>query len=233
MYLEDKMRKEQFPKFKKQVDAAMIGYLNLLERKELLSTSIDLHESFTNLESQVQRSILVIQDTMYASLIVEAHAWLFDKSNNSSNLSLHKLLEQLADGNFQPKHLLEEYVKPPTTIALDGEGGSWHDKFVEDRTFEFNETFAQCVTCINELLSSDIVDRVKLLRDTLLAHKDGDYDVAGNGHTVQDVFSLLSHMKAILVCLNKLLQRISYPITDSAITARASAEKFWYQLART
>tara|TARA_R110002049_G_scaffold95369_3_gene234174 strand:- start:2091 stop:2192 length:102 start_codon:yes stop_codon:yes gene_type:complete len=33
MYFEGKMRNEQLPKFKKQVNAAMIGYLNLLERK--------------------------------------------------------------------------------------------------------------------------------------------------------------------------------------------------------
>ncbi|CAG9296814.1 AbiU2 domain-containing protein [Celerinatantimonas diazotrophica] len=226
------MRKEQLSKFKKQVNAAMIGYINLLERKELLSTSIDLHESFTNLDPQVKRSILVIQDTMYASLIVETHTWLFDKSNKSSNLSLHQLLDQLVDGNFQSKHLLEEYVKPPSTIALGGESGGWNEQYIEDRKLEFNKTFSDCVTCISELLSSGIVDRVKLLRDRLLAHKDGSYDVADNGHTVQDVFSLLSHMRAILVCLNKLFQRISYPISDSEKRARASAEKFWNQLAR-
>lgn len=226
------MRKEQLPKFKKQVDAAMIGYFNLLERKELLSTSIDLHESFTHLEPQVQRSIHVIQDTMYACLIVETHAWLFDRSTKSSNFSLHQLLDQLVDRSFQSKHLLEEYAKPPITIVLGEEGGGWHDQYIADRKLEFNETFNECVTCINELLSSSIVERVKLLRDSLLAHKDGDYDVAGNGHTIQDIFSLLSHMKAILVCLNKLLQRISYPIAESEKSARASAKKFWKQLAR-
>ncbi|MDN3379729.1 MULTISPECIES: hypothetical protein [unclassified Pseudoalteromonas] len=227
------MRKEQLPKFKKQVDAAMIGYFNLLERKELLSTSIDLHESFKHLEPQVQRCIHVIQDTMYASLIVETHAWLFDRSTKSSNFSLHQLLVQLVDRSFQSKHLLEEYAKPPITVVLDEEDGGWHDQYIADRKLEFNETFNECITCINELLSSSIVDRVKLLRDSLLAHKDGDYDVAGNGHTIQDIFSLFSHMKAILVCLNKLLQRISYPITESEKSARTSAKKFWKQLART
>jgi hypothetical protein len=224
------MRKEQLPKFKKQVDAAIIGYLNLLKRKELLSTSIDFHESLTSLEPVIQRSILVIQDTIYTSLIVEAHAWLFDKS---SNLSLHKLLNLLVDGNFKSKHLLEEYVKPPETIVLSGQGGGWHDQFIEERKLEFNQSFSDCVTCINELLSSDLVGRVKLLRDKLIAHKDGDYDVIGNKHEIQDVFSLLSHMKAILVSLNKLLQRISYPISESEKSAKESAERFWNQLART
>ncbi|WP_157826445.1 MULTISPECIES: AbiU2 domain-containing protein [Halomonadaceae] len=198
-----------------------------------MSTSIDLHESLKSLEPQVQRSILVIQDTMYTSLIVETHAWLFDKSNKSSNFSLHQLLNLLVDRNFQPKYLLAEYVQPPKTIVLSGQSSVWHEKYIEDRKLEFNESFSVCVTCINALLSSGLVDRVKLLRDSLLVHKDGDYDVAGNGHTIQDVFSLLSHMKAILVSLNKLLQRISYPISESEKSARASAEKFWNRLART
>ena len=227
------MRKEQIPKFKKQVDAAMIGYLNLLERKELLSVSIDFHESLVRLEPMVQRSILVIQDTMYASLIVETHAWLFDKSKKSSNLSLSQLLNLLVDGNFNLKHLLEEYVKPPKTIVLSGQGESWQDRFIEGRKLEFNQSFSDCVTCINELLSSGLVDRVKLLRDGMLAHKDGNYDMTGNGNTIQDIFSLLSHMKAILVSLNKLLQRISYPISESEKSAKESAERFWNQLART
>lgn len=227
------MRKEQLPKFKKQVNAAMIGYLNLLKRKELLSTSIDFHESLASLEPMVQRSILVIQDTIYASLIVETHAWLFDKSKKSSNLSLNQLLNLLVDGKFKSKHLLEEYAKPPKTIVLSGQGGSWHDKFTEGRKLEFNESFSDCVTCINELLSSGLIDRIKLLRDTLLTHKDGNYDMAENGITIQDIFSLLSHMEAILVSLNKLLQRVSYPIFESEKSARKSAERFWSQLART
>lgn len=227
------MRKEQISKFKKQVDAAMIGYLNLLERKELLSASIDFHESLVRLEPVVQRSILVIQDTMYASLIVETHAWLFDKSKNSSNLSLNQLLNLLVDGNFNPKHLLEEYVKPPKTIVLSGQGGSWQDRFIESRNIEFNQSFSDCVTCINELLSSGLVDRVKLLRDGMLAHKDGNYDMTGNGNKMQDIFSLLSHMKAILVNLSKLLQRVSYPISESEKSARHNAVKFWKQLAHT
>lgn len=227
------MRKEQLPKFKKQVDAAMIGYLNLLERKELLSTSIDLLESLVSLEPMVQRSILVIQDTIYASLTVETHAWLFDKSKKSSNLSLNQLLNLLVDGNFKSKLLLEEYVKPPKTIVLSGQGESWHDKFIEDKKLEFNQVFSDCVASINELLSSGLVDRVKLLRDTLLAHKDGDYDRVENGNTIQDVFSLLSHMEAILVSLNKLLQRVSYPISEFEENARKSAERFWNQLVRT
>ena len=227
------MRKEQLPKFKKQVDAAMIGYLNLIERKELLSISIDFYEYFKILEPQVQRSIHVIQDTMYTSLIVEVHAWLFDKSKKSSNLSLYQLIDRLFDKSFQSKHLIEEYAKPPKNIVLGEEGSSWHEQYTENKKIEFNKVFSECLACIDELFSSGVVDKVKLLRDGLLAHKDGDYDVAGNGHTVQDIFSLLSHMKVVLVCLNKLLQRISYPIAESEKNARANAEKFWIQLART
>lgn len=226
------MQKEQIPKFKKQVDAAMIGYLNLLQRKELLSTSIDFHKSLASLEPILQRSILVIQDTIYTSLIIEIHAWLFDKSKKTSNLSINQLLNEIVDENFNSKNLLEHYAKPPKTILLFGQNGSWHDKFIEDRKLEFKQNFSDCIININKLFSSGLVDRVKLLRDTFLAHKDGEYNMAGDENKIQDVFILLSHMKVILVSLNKLLQRVSYPMSDSEKIARENAERFWLQLTR-
>ena len=39
------MRKEQLAKFQNQINSAVIGYLNLLERKELLSVSINTSSS--------------------------------------------------------------------------------------------------------------------------------------------------------------------------------------------
>ncbi|MFA5562673.1 MAG: hypothetical protein WDA32_00595 [Candidatus Caldatribacteriota bacterium] len=38
---------------------------------------------------------------------------------------------------------------------------------VFDPKLKFNESFSDCVTCINKLLSSGLIDRIKLLRDNL------------------------------------------------------------------
>ena len=59
------MQKEQLAKFQKQIDSAIIGFLNLLDRKELLAKSIDLSSSLSKLNSSIQRSILTIQDTLH------------------------------------------------------------------------------------------------------------------------------------------------------------------------
>ncbi|HCG7286878.1 hypothetical protein P3647_15920 [Vibrio parahaemolyticus] len=227
------MRKEQLTKFQNQLDSAIIGYLGLLERKELLAVSIELSASLTKLEPKIQRSIVTIQDTLYASLIVEAHAWLFDRSEKSSNLSLYRMLNLVADTNFQPKHLLKHYIQPPKVVPLGANDSNWQQKYKNTRENEFKEKLTECVLNINELISSKLAVRVKSIRDSMLAHKDGRYDVAGNGHTIQDVFCLLRLMKNILVCLNSLFQRVSYPIIETEKQARINAELFWERLTPT
>ena len=72
-----------------------------------------------------------------------------------------------------------------------------------------------------------------MLRNKLLAHKDGVYDVKANGHEIGDVFYLLGQMKVILLTLNRLFQRVSYPIEESEQQAKSNADFFWEHVART
>ena len=229
------MQKEQLVKFQKQIDSAIIGFLNLLDRKELLAKSIDLSSSLSKLNSSIQRSILTIQDTLYASLMVDIHAWLFDNSNNSSNSSLYKLLKLLVDSETKPntKHLRRCYVTAPEVVTVNESVSNWQSEFTHIRETEFEQMFSSCTGNINCLLSSEQAERIKSLRDKLLAHKDGAYDVKSNGHKIGDVFYLLEHMKIILFDLNALFQRVSYPIDESEASAKESARVFWSHVART
>ncbi|NOI83063.1 hypothetical protein F0237_20570 [Vibrio tubiashii] len=227
------MRFEQVTKFQKQVDSAVIGYLNLLERKELLAVSIEKYALLSCLEPSIRSSILSIQDTLYASLMVELHAWLFDKSANSRNLSLFCLLEKLADDQTNPKHLKRYYVTPPKTIDIEGAGKSWHQKFKTERETKFDDCFQECALLIKDLLASEEAMRIVSLRNKYLAHKDGMYDIRSNSHTVGDVFYLINHMKLILLSLAGLMTRTYYPINEAETKAKAMAESFWEHVART
>ncbi|MGI2177765.1 hypothetical protein [Shewanella frigidimarina] len=227
------MRVEQVTKFQNQVDSAVFGYLNILKRKELLAVSIELNKSLACLEPLICKSILAIQDTLYSSLMVEVHAWLFDKSSNSCNLSLYGLLEKLADSKTNTKHLKSYYVKPPKTIDIGGANESWHQHFIEGREDKFEACFMDCKSKIETLLASEEAKKVISLRDKMLAHKDGHYDVKSNGHTVGDVFYLLENMKSILLDLSALMTRTSYPILQSEARAKVMAKKFGEHVART
>jgi hypothetical protein len=229
------MQKEQLTKFQKQIDSAIIGFLNLLDRKELLAKSIDLSSSLSKLNPSIQRSILTIQDTLYASLMIDIHAWLFDNSNKSSNSSLYKLLKLLVDSETKPntKHLKRCYVTVPEVVTLNESVSNWQSEFTHIRETEFEQVFSNCTENINCLRSSEQAERIKSLRDKLLAHKDGAYDVKSNGHKIGDVFYLLEHMKIILLDLNALFQRVSYPIDESEANAKDSARVFWSHVART
>lgn len=226
------MRKEQVIKFRKQVDSAIIGYLNMVGRKELLAASIELNESLNCLEPAVRRSILAIQDTLYGSLMVEIHAWLFDQSDNSSNLSLYSLLEKCIDIKTNLKHLKNDHITPPETVDLGGSNTSWHQDFIVERGIKFEACFADCKQQIEVLLASGETERVISLRDKVLAHKDGNYDVKSNEHTVGDVFYLLENMKPILLSLGCLLLRTSYPVSESEEQAKMTAKTFWKHVAR-
>jgi hypothetical protein len=229
------MRKEQLTKFQKQIDSAVIGYLNLLERKELLSVSIKASSSLSNLDSPIQRCILSIQDTIYASLIVDVHSWLFDKSDKSSNLSPYNLLESLVDPDvkFNTKHLQKYFITTPSSLNLSESSSDWQELFVSERKAKFDQVFYECTRNIENLLHSEEAARIKPLRDKFLAHKDGVYDVKANGHKIGDVFYLLDHMKNILLSLNTLFQRVSYSIEESEQQAKSNAEEFWNHVART
>lgn len=229
------MRKEQLAKFQNQINSAVIGYLNLLERKELLSVSINTSSSLSNLDSPIQRCILSIQDTIYASLIVDVHSWLFDKSDKSSNLSPYNLLESLVDPDvkFNTKRLQEYFITTPSSLNLSESGSNWQEDFVSERKAKFDQVFHECTRNIKRLLHSEEAARIKPLRDKFLAHKDGVYDVKANGHKIGDVFYLLDQMKNILLSLNTLFQRVSYPIEESEQQAKSNAEEFWNRVART
>ncbi|SJL84095.1 hypothetical protein [Vibrio palustris] len=227
------MRSEQVAKFQKQVDSAVIGYLSLLERKELLAVSIEQYQSLSSLEPEVRGGILAIQDTLYASLMVELHAWLFDKSPNSSNLSLYGLLEKLADDKTNLKHLKRYYVAPPKTIDIGETDKSWHQSFKTDREAKFDAHFQDCIFLIKGLLVSEEAKKIAPLRDKALAHKDGRYDIKANNHTVGDVFYLINNMKLILLNLIGLMTRTKYPVYEAETKAKLMAQKFWEHVART
>lgn len=227
------MRAEQVTKFQKQVDSAVIGYLSLLERKELLAVSVEKYAPLSRLEPSVRGGILALQDTLYTSLVVELHAWLFDKSTNSSNLSLYGLLEKLVDDKTNPKHLKRYYVSPPKTIDIGGADKSWHQNFKSERETKFDACFQDCARLIKELLAAKETTRIVSLRDKVLAHKDGVYDIKSNNHTVGDVFYLIDNMKLILLSLVGLMTRTSYPINESEAKAKTMAQSFWEHVART
>ncbi|MFT6835394.1 MAG: hypothetical protein ACJA0H_001432 [Francisellaceae bacterium] len=229
------MQREQLAKFQKQIDSAIIGFLNLLDRKELLAKSIDFNSSLSKLNSSIQKSILTIQDTLYASLMVDIHAWLFDSSHNSSNSSLYKLLKLLVDREtkLNTKHLKRCYVTAPEVVTLNESVSNWQSEFTHMRETEFEQVLSSCAEKINCLLLSEQAERIKSLRDKFLAHKDGAYDVKSNGHKIGDVFYLLEHMKIILIDLNALFQRVSYPIDESEASAKESAQVYWSHVART
>jgi hypothetical protein len=229
------MRKQQLPRFQKKIDSATIGYLNLLEPKELLSVSINLSNSLRSLSSPIRRSILTLQHTLYASLMVDVHSWLFDPSKGSSNLSLYNLLEQLTDKDtkFNTKYLKSYYIAEPNVVKLNESASRCQSEFVSKRVANFDQDFLECIGNIEELLNSGQATRIKLLRNKLLAHKDGVYDVKANGHEIGDVFYLLGQMKVILLTLNRLFQRVSYPIEESEQQAKSNADFFWKHVART
>lgn len=227
------MQSQQVTKFQKQVDSAVIGYLSLLERKELLAVSIEKYVPLSRLEPSVRGSILAIQDTLYASLMIELHAWLFDESTNSSNLSLYGLLEKLADDKTNPKHLKRYYVAPPKTIDIGRADKSWHQNFKTERETKFDACFQDCALLIKELLASEEAIRIVSLRDKVLAHKDGMYDLKSNNHTVGEVFYLIDHMKLILISLIGLMTRTNYPVNEAETKAKAMAQCFWEHVART
>lgn len=227
------MRSEQVTKYQKQVDCAVIGYLNLLKRKELLAVSIEKYATLSFLEPSVRGCILTIQDSLYASLVVELHAWLFDKSDNSSNLSLYGLLKKLSDDKTNLKHLKRYYVAPPNTIELGYADKSWHQSLKTEREIKFDDCFRDCALLIKELLASEECIRIVSLRDKFLAHKDGMYDIKSNKHTVGDVFYLIDNMKLILLSLVGFMTRTSYPVNEAEANASVIAKSFWEHVART
>tara|TARA_R110000772_G_C13146259_1_gene424509 strand:- start:44 stop:736 length:693 start_codon:yes stop_codon:yes gene_type:complete len=228
------MRKEQFAKYQKMIDSALKGYMNLLERKELLDASIRNYKCLNELDTQVCKSILTIQDTLYTSLLIDIHSWLFDKSKKSSNLSLYTLLENLinTENNSQEIFLKNYFVSAPSTTALGSSNVDWHSHFTLDQTAKFDQLYPSLLYRIKELLCSQEAIRVQSIRDKLLAHKDGVYNVRENGHQIADAFYLLSSMRDILTILNSLFQRVSYPIKDSEEIAKNNAEIFWQHVAK-
>jgi len=227
------MQKEQLSKFQGKINSAVIGYLHLLKQKELLSVSMNLGNALETLDNPIKRSILSIQDTLHAFLIVEVHSWLFDESKNSSNLSLHKLLNLLV--NFESenslKHLKKSFIKAPSVIHLGGDMINWQASFETVRASKFKPIIDECSKSIEYLLESEEMERIKKIRDKVIAHKDGQYDITENQHKIGDIFFTLEQMKQILLSLIELFLRVSYPIEDEERKAKSDAEKFWSHVA--
>lgn len=209
------------------VDSAMKGYLGMTERKSLLEQSLKLANQLSaKLEPNLLRSIKTIQETLYTSLLIDIHAWLFDKSN-SSNLSTYQLLEKLKYQDFKKK--LEEYfIEPPTTIKLDGNiDNFWHDSYKARKAQEFKIIIDDSLNTYDNFLKSEIGMRIKSIRDKLLAHKDGVYSIKDNRHEIGEAIIAVEMMRKIVLPFNDMLQKTYYPVEEIEEASIKKAELFW------
>lgn len=225
---------QELDKCQKIIDSALKGYLGMLERKALLEQSIMQANHMTNqLEPNLLSSVRTIQDTLYASLLIDIYAWLFDQSKNSSNLSTHKLLEKLNRKDFQNK-LKSYYIEPPTTIPLGNHTDKfWHQTYRNDKSKEFQIIIDDCKNTYSVFLVSEVGIRIKSIRDKLLAHKEGAYSTKDNGHHIGEAIKAVEKMQTIVLLLNKLMQKYCYPIEEMEKTATKKAELFWQHMLHT
>ena len=225
---------QELEKCQKITDRAIQGYLGMLERKALLQQSIMRANHMSNqLEPNLLSSVKTIQDTLYASLLIDIYAWLFDKSKNSANLSTHKLLEKLNRKDFQ-KILESYYVEPPTTIPLGNDTDQfWHQSYKSDKLEEFQKIIDDCKKTYNSFLESEVGKRIKSIRDKLLAHKEGAYSTKDNGHHIGEAINAVEKMRTIVLLLNQLMQKCSYPIEEMEEAATKKAELFWQHMLHT
>jgi len=225
---------QELDKCKKIIDSAIKGYLGMLERKALLEQSI-LHAKhmINQLEPNLSSSVKTIQDTLYASLIIDIYAWLFDKNTNknSSNLSAYQLLVKLKNpARTDFRDTLESYyVEPPATISLGNDTNQFcHESYKDEKSKEFEGLVEDCINAYKDFLDSN--KRIEGIRNKLLAHKEGVYSTENNGHYVGEAINAVEKMRTIVLSLNKLIQKCSYSIDDEEKTATKKAELFWQHL---
>jgi hypothetical protein len=225
---------QELHKCQKIVDSVIQGYLGMLERKTLLQQSImQANSMFSQLEPNLLNSVKIIQDTLYASLLIDIYAWLFDQSKNSSNLSTHKLLEKLNRKDFKNK-LESYYIEPPATIPLGNDTDQfWHQQYKSDKLEEFQKIIDDCKKTYNSFLESEVGKRIKSIRDKLLAHKEGAYSTKDNGHNIGEAINSVEKMRTIVLLLNQLMQKCSYPIEEMEEAATKKAELFWQHVLHT
>ncbi len=227
-------KSQELNKCQNILDSVLKGYLGMLDRKALLQQSImQANRMINQLEPNLLSSIKTIQDTLYVSLLIDIYAWLFDESKNSSNLSTHKLLEKLNRQDF--KSILKNYfIKPPTTIPLDNNADqSWHQLYKTKKLEEFQIIINDCQKTYKSFLESEVGTRIKSIRDKLLAHKDGVYPIQENGHHIGEAIVAMEEMRIIVLLLNKLIQKCSYPIEEMEEMATKKAELFWQHMLYT
>ncbi len=223
----------------KIVDSALKGYLEILEKKSLLEQSITSARDMTNnLTPCTLSSVKVIQETLYSSILIDVHAWLFDPSEKSSNLSIRKLLKKMEDPKREDfrEFLKKYYIRPPSTISLSMDtSSSWQNRYKEEKEQEFNKLLSQCLESYQSFLNSEFGKRIIGIRSKLLAHKEGVYSTQDNGHYIGEAIEAVEKMRTITLSFNKLMQKFSYTYVVEEVeqSAKKKAESFWNNLAQT
>ena len=221
-------KSQELNKCQNILDSVLKGYVGMLDRKALLQQSITQANCLINqLEPNLLSSIQTIRGTLYASLLIDIYAWLFDESKNSSNLSIHKLLGKLNRQDF--RSILESYfIEPPATIPLDNDVDQfWHQPYKIKKLEEFQIIINDCQKTYKSFLESEVGIRIKSIRDKLLAHKDGVYPIQENGHHIEEAIVAMEEMRIIVLLLNRLIQKCYYPIEEMEKMATKKAELFW------
>ncbi|QKF81920.1 hypothetical protein [Halarcobacter ebronensis] len=218
---------QELEKCQKIMDKSIKEYIYLLNKKSLLKES--LKKNYNNSNNLIH-SIRIIQETLYSSLLIDVHAWLFDESRNRKNLSLYKLLEKLKNENQKFLNILKEYyITPPSVVNLSNEINIdfWEKEHKRKKAKEFDEKIILCINTYNSFINSEIGINIKNIRDKVLAHKENGYIIENKGHYIGEAIEAMEKMNIIIRLLNEIFQKKYYPIDEEEKNSSKKAKVFW------
>ena len=101
---------------------------------------------------------------------------------------------------------------------------------MERKSKEFQKTIDDCQKTYDGFLKSEIGVRISSIRDKLFAHKDGIYSTKDNGHYIGEAIEAIEMMKKIVLLLNDLFKKTSYPVEEKEHSSIKKAELFWQHM---
>lgn len=233
------MEDDDFELYKDLAHSVIQGYLGLIKRAALFESSLHYAKDMQDkLSPSLKSSIKTIQDTLYASLVVEIHAWLLDqnkkiaqknKTSTVRNKNTYILINKIFHDPIFLDSLKINYTKKPKSISI----GTTHlsdqhyNFFTKNKEADFQEKIEKLKKSYNDFKESDLGKRLITLRNKELGHKDLDYTMSEEGHRIDDVINATTQMRIIILQLKDLFLRAHYEIEQEELDAKNQADIFW------